>query len=500
MKNRSKLGGSPSPSLQGRGAKIEAFMDIFPLQSRTIRLIGHDVLSRSATDDLFLNCARRIAVHKPATVLLSGGNLTSDDTNRASLLAWDPFLVFTSKNGHCTLQTRTESFTLETHPLDLLDAIIAAQNPGFPLVSAPFSGGAMGYLAYDLKNCIEDLPRSAKDDLKLPDLFLFWPGQLLVHDRREKTLVHLLMAPEGDPLPAGAPPILSETCPSSPTPSFHTGPIASNFSHEGYLRAIQQVRHYIREGDVYQVNLAQRFGFPFSGDPFGLWQKLFALNPAPFYAFINAGDHHVLSTSMERFLLRRGDLMETRPIKGTRKRGVTPDEDARLVHNLENDPKDDAELSMIVDLMRNDLGRVCDTGSVRVAEHKRLETYQNVHHLISIVTGELRPETTPGALLRATFPGGSITGCPKIRAMEIIDELEPHVRHIYTGSIGYLGWHGNLDLNIAIRTAIIQNGMGYYAAGGGIVFDSREQDEYEETLHKARTLFQCVGKTVEETA
>ena len=473
-------------------------MEKFPLCSRSVRLIGHDVLSHPATDEQFLSCASRIARHQPAAVLLSGGAPTPDDTNRASILAWDPFLVLTSKNGLCTLRTRTESFTLKTHPLDLLDSVIAAHPPDFPLVIAPFSGGAVGYLAYDLKNCIEELPQNARDDLELPDLFLFWPGQLLVHDRREETLAYLRMAPEGDPLPADESTFLHEASPSSSRPSFQTGPIASNFTHDGYLRAIQRVRHYIREGDAYQVNLAQRFGFPFTGDPFSLWQKLFSLNPAPFYAFINTEDHQVLSTSMERFLMRRGDFLETRPIKGTRKRGATPEEDARLIDNLTNDPKDDAELSMIVDLMRNDLGRVCVTGSVQVTEHKRLESYQNVHHLISIVTGKIRPETTAGALLRATFPGGSITGCPKIRAMEIIDELEPHVRHVYTGSIGYLGWHGNLDLNIAIRTAVIKSGMGYYAAGGGIVFDSREQDEYEETLHKARTLFQCVGSSVEE--
>jgi len=195
---------------------------------------------------------------------------------------------------------------------------------------------------------------------------------------------------------------------------------------------------------------------------------------------------------MERFLYRRGPTIETRPIKGTRPRGKSAEEDERLRLELQSSPKDDAELSMIVDLLRNDLGRICRPRSIRVAEHKRLETYQNVHHLISIVTGELRDDVTYGKILTATFPGGSITGCPKVRAMEIIDELEPHVRHVYTGSIGYLGWHGNMDLNIAIRTALVHQKWCYFSVGGGIVYDSNEEDEYQETLHKARTLFDLI--------
>jgi para-aminobenzoate synthetase component 1 len=196
---------------------------------------------------------------------------------------------------------------------------------------------------------------------------------------------------------------------------------------------------------------------------------------------------------MERFLLRRGEEVETRPIKGTRPRGRTPEEDEANRQELAESLKDDAELSMIVDLLRNDLGKVCRPRTVKVAEHKRLEAYQNVYHLVSIVTGELQSGTSHVDLLKAAFPGGSITGCPKIRAMEIIDELEPHVRHVYTGAIGYLGLQGTLDLNVAIRTAIITRGRGYFAVGGGVVYDSDEAAEYEETLHKGRTLFRLLA-------
>jgi len=277
------------------------------------------------------------------------------------------------------------------------------------------------------------------------------------------------------------------------------GPLESNFRKEDYCSTVERIRRYIREGDVYQVNLSQRFSFPFSGDPIQLWQRLFASNPAPYYAFINAGDHQVISTSMERFLSRSGSTIETRPIKGTRRRGKNRAEDLALRRELLASVKDDAELSMIVDLLRNDLSKVCIPGTVKVAEHKRLESYQNVFHLVSIIRGRLRGEVTHGDLIRAAFPGGSVTGCPKIRAMEIIDELEPHVRHAYTGAIGYLGWHDNLDLSVAIRTAILHAGMCRFGVGGGIVYDSRAEDEYEETLHKGRTLFEVIRELEEES-
>jgi para-aminobenzoate synthetase component 1 len=325
--------------------------------------------------------------------------------------------------------------------------------------------------------------------LQLPDIFLIFPQRILIHDRLERNLYALTLERQENPLTTRrlqTPPI---TPVQSADAAILAGALQSNFTHEGYLRAIKRIREYIRQGDVYQVNLSQRFQFPFQGNPFRFWEHLFSLNPAPFYAYVNGGDHCVLSTSMERFLFRRGTYIETRPIKGTRKRGKTLQEDEALCRELRESPKDSAELSMIVDLLRNDLGRICRPRSVRVAEHKRLESYQNVHHLVSIVTGELREATGYGEILRATFPGGSITGCPKIRAMEIIDELEPQVRHVYTGAIGYLGWHENMDLNVAIRTALVREGMCSFSVGGGIVYDSEEQDEYQETLHKARTLF-----------
>ena len=454
---------------------------------RTVHLASRQTLSADASDQDFLGYARSIARQSPCVVLLSGGE---HDSSRYSIAAWSPFAVFRSRGSHIEIQAGDDRSTANGSPLELLDELLGSFHPDFPLVVEPFSGGAMGYVAYDLKNMIERLPQAAQDDLGLPDLLVFWPRNILVHDRSDRKVEALVIEYEADPLEAVDLPIPEAR---SDVTGTRAGELGSNFTHKAYLDAVERVREYIRNGDVYQVNLSQRFAFSFEGDPFGLWESLNDLNPAPFYAFVQAGDHQVLCTSMERFLLRRGSRIETRPIKGTRPRGDTPEEDAALAAELSSSEKDDAELSMIVDLLRNDLGRVCQARSVRVAEHKRLEAYQNVYHLVSIVRGDLRPDVTDGGILRATFPGGSITGCPKIRSMEIIDELEPKVRHVYTGSIGYFGWHQNMDLNIAIRTALVHQGRCYLSVGGGIVYDSEPEAEYQETLHKGRTFFQVIG-------
>lgn len=460
----------------------------------TLHIAEERILNGAADDDAFLGYARTCTRQPFSVVLLSGGKARSPGNNRYSIAGWDPLLIFKSKGTHCTLTTAYETSRIQSDPLQVLDRLFPAmppeESPRAPLL--PFAGGAMGYFAYDLKNSIEKLPQTATDDLDLPDILLSWPGKILIHDRLEKELRLLTLATNRES-PAHSP-IPHPSRPAEVPLKVKAGELQSNFSHEAYLHAVRTVRDYIREGDAYQVNLSQRYQFSFEGEPFELWTAMFHLNPAPFYAYVHGGDHHVLSTSMERFLYRRDSYVETRPIKGTRKRGKTPGEDDLLARDLLQNPKDDSELSMIVDLLRNDLGRVCKPRSIRVEEHKRLETYRNVHHLVSIVKGQLRENTTYGEILRATFPGGSITGCPKIRAMEIIDELEPNVRHIYTGAIGYLGCQNNLDLNIAIRTAIVRGNTCYFSVGGGIVYDSNEEDEYQETLHKGRTLFQLIEK------
>lgn len=439
----------------------------------------------------FIDIASRFA-DKPGTVLLmSGGEL---ECARYHILAVNPWMTIKARGRDALIETLHRTLRIETDPFDLLRNILKTYGECLTERPEPIGAGLFGYLAYDLKDAIETLPRTSIDDLELPHLCLYAPSAILVLDRRTETTRLFIPVREiqgqsqldadrrafFDALSADPPAEGSFACDAE---GFR-----SPFSRSGYMNAIEAIKEYIASGHIYQVNLSQRFETRFSGRPFALFRALFTAAPAPFYAYIHAGDHHIVSTSPERFLLRRGTTVETRPIKGTRPRGKTPQEDEALRRELSTSLKDDAELSMIVDLMRNDLGKVCKAGSVVVSEHKRLERYPNVFHLVSIVTGELEHDADAVDLLRATFPGGSITGCPKIRAMEIIDELEPCRRHVYTGSIGYIGFHDTMDLSIAIRTITIVGHRMVFSVGGGVVFDSDPAAEYEETLHKGSSI------------
>lgn len=446
----------------------------------------------------FVELVRRFA-HLPGTVaLLSGGSL---DCARHHILGVYPWISLSAGRTQTTIIDADQRLELDGDPFDTLREVLAhCRMPALP-GSLPLSSGLLGYLAYDLKDCLEKLPRTSIDDLELPLMLFVAPTIIVIQDRvseattllamclqdddasLHETVLRFKQAIGADPRPA------REQAPNS------TGKCTSVFSRAEYCSAVEAIRRYIVEGDVYQVNMSQRFQAPFTADPFDCFANMYVANPAPFFAYINAGDHQIVSTSPERFLELRNGSVETRPIKGTRPRGKTPAEDEALRAELQESTKEDAELSMIVDLLRNDIGKVCRVGSVRVVEHKRLEAYQNVYHLVSIVKGELDPGMDAVALLRATFPGGSITGCPKIRAMEIIDELEPVRRHIYTGSIGYIGFDGTMDLSIAIRTATFTHGKAVFSVGGGIVFDSDPAIEFEETLHKGRTLTNALDST-----
>jgi para-aminobenzoate synthetase component I len=455
-----------------------------PFPRRTARLVDRRIVARGAGDAAFLRLAHDAGHCRAGVVLLSG---SGHEAARWSIAGWDPCMVLRTRGTTARVLTADGEVRAHGNPLSLIDQAQAAITPGFDLDGLPFAGGAIGYLSYDLKNAIERLPARARAERQLPDLFLLWPRKILLHDRTAGTVESLTLAVEGadGPLLPGPAPACAGA------PAF--GPVRATVTRDRYLRAVERIRDYIARGDVYQVNLSQRFAARFRGDPWHLWTALFERNPAPFYAYVQAGDHQVVSSSMERFLRVEGRSVESRPIKGTRPRGTSPAEDAAQRDELLHSAKDDAELSMIVDLIRNDLGWVCTTGSVTVAEHRRLESYANVHHLVSVVRGTLRGDVSAGALLRATFPGGSITGCPKIRAMEIIDELEPAARHVYTGAIGYLGWHGTVDLNVAIRTALVHRGACSLSVGGGVVYDSQAADEYDETLAKGRTFFELMG-------
>jgi para-aminobenzoate synthetase component 1 len=261
--------------------------------------------------------------------------------------------------------------------------------------------------------------------------------------------------------------------------------ITSNFKREDYISAINKAKEYIRNGDIYQVNLSQRFSCRIKQEPFAIYERLSGINPSCFSSFFNFGAFHIVSASP--------DLVRTRPMKGTRPRGATHSEDARLRGDLLRSNKDKAELMMIVDLERNDLGRVCKYGSIDVKSIRNIEAYATVFQTTADVTGRLKEDKDRVDLIKACFPGGSITGAPKIRAMEIIEELEPTKRNIYTGSIGYMGFDGSMDLNIAIRTILIKNKTAYFQVGGGIVADSMPELEFDETLTKAKALINALG-------
>jgi para-aminobenzoate synthetase component 1 len=457
--------------------------------SQATRLSGISAQPIELHED-FMDLVARWA-HLPGTVaLLSGGDL---DCARFHLLGVLPWLTLRARTQTAELTVDDRSIHVSADPFTVLRKILAYFEQSHTDPTLPLAAGLMGYLAYDLKDCLETLPRTSVDELNLPLMLLYAPSLLVVHDRHLQTT--RLMVPQRavggktpDALINRFNMVMAAPAPSTGSFDIEQEHLQSNFTQSEYQTAVRQVIDYIAAGDVYQVNLSQRFKVPFKGNGFALFRQLFAQNPAPFFAFIQGGDHQIVSTSPERFLLQSGDRVETRPIKGTRGRGKNPAEDLALRNELTASSKDDAELSMIVDLLRNDIGKVCSAGSVRVAEHKRLEAYQNVYHLVSVVEGRLDPDKDSVDLIAAAFPGGSITGCPKVRAMEIIDELESCRRHVYCGSIGYIGFHRTMDLSIAIRTATIVNDTLFFSVGGGIVYESKPPEEYQETLDKGRTL------------
>jgi len=365
----------------------------------------------------------------------------------------------------------------------------------------PFLGGAVGFLGYDLCHFVERLPRTARADVPLPDLYFAFYDALLALDHQEGVLY--LVVSDRDP---GAGPSASSherfdwlrevvrraerLRPDPLAGAAVSSPDAwrSNFTRTGYLQAVARAIDYIRAGDVFQVNLSQRFEGSLRVSPLDLYLRLREVNPAPFAAYLAGEDWAVVGASPERFLRVQRGRVETCPIKGTRPRGGDPAADGELRRQLLDSGKDAAELTMIVDLERNDLGRVCDYGSVRVREARFLDVHPTVYHLVATVEGVLAPGRGLVDLLRATFPGGSITGAPKVRAMQIIDELEPTARNLYTGALGYIGCDGTTDLSIVIRTFLVAGEHFWFQVGGGIVADSTPEAEYQETLDKGRGL------------
>jgi para-aminobenzoate synthetase component 1 len=466
---------------------------------------------------------------RPYSFFLDSG-MDPQRLGRYSFLGSEPFLVMSSRGSEITLIRGQEHEVQHGSPFDIIGKLLEAYKLDHCPAPVPFLGGAIGYFSYDLCHFTERLPSTAIDDLKLPECYFAFYDTVVAFDHLEKKTClvatgfpemeegqrlrrarmrleemkdwlcsnHSVIAVSHGPEQSEGEVRQSRVRDSFVGAAVGNDPgskeitLKSNFTPEEYKKAVNRVREYIAAGDVFQVNLSQRFETDLKVPPYELYRRLRTVNPAPFASYLNFRDVAIVSASPERFLKVQSDLVETRPIKGTRPRGRDSVEDERLAHELIHSAKDHAENLMIVDLERNDLGRVCRYGTVKVTELAILETFPTVFHLTSTVTGKLRRGKSNIDLLKATFPGGSITGAPKVRAMEIIDELEPTKRSVYTGSIGYLGFNEDMDINIVIRTFLIKEGKAYFQVGGGIIYDSDPEAEYMETLDKARALIRAL--------
>ena len=448
-----------------------------------------------------LDLFRRVRNDPYPALLLSGRR--DGETGRFSVVASDPFQILRFHGGRGILKSRRRETPLEGDPFAAIrESLDACGVP--PIPGVPFAGGAIGYLGYGLRGAAEAAVSVKVAPSPWPDLHLAFYDRAFVVDhfrgcthlvatgfpetaagrRREKQRLDLdrlsesrASRPERDPAPPD---------PSASAPTFET-------SREDYLGAIRRAQEYLADGEIYQVNLSHRILVRGGWEPFSLYRDLLERHPACFSAFLPLQDVSVLCASPERLLRLEGSRAETRPIKGTRARAEDPGEDRRVAEELAAGPKERSENVMIVDLARNDLGKVCVTGSVSPGEICRVETLPSVHHLVSTVSGRLRPDCDRVDLVRALFPGGSMTGAPKIRAMEIIDELEGVERGIYSGSLGYFSFDGDLDLNIVIRTLLLSGGGAQLQVGGAILHESDPVAEYEETLDKARPILDLLG-------
>lgn len=432
-----------------------------------------------------------------AVFLDSAGGPTA--LTRYSYICADPFLLLRSKDRCVEIAHGLKTEQMDADPLDVLGGLLERYRlpvvPGLP----PFQAGCAGYLAFELARQIERLPAHALDDLGLPEMYLGFYDWVIAHDHQtdQRWLIAKGSETMGVPAEERVRRVMTylETARSDSVARLRRPTrVTSTFGRQQYLSAVRRVKDYIVAGDVYQVNLSQRFTIATAGsDPWGLYRRLRAVNRAPFAAYLHYPEVAVLSSSPELFLrLEGGDVM-TRPMKGTRPRGQSDEEDHGLSTELAASVKDRAENLMITDLMRNDLGRVCIPGSITVPDLFTIETYPTVFQMVSTVQGRVGPGVDAVGLLRACFPGGSVTGAPKIRAIEIIDELEPTQRSVYCGAIGYMGFDGSVEMCIPIRTLLAKGDTVYCQVGGGIVADSDPGAEYDETLHKARGAFLALG-------
>lgn len=434
--------------------------------------------------------------HKSWPIFLDSNNDSHRDA-RYDIQTADPFITLTTVGKNTLINRQIGSELSSDDPFLLLQSILATFTVN-QVSELPFCGGALGYFGYDLGRRIETIPSIGQDAEHIPDMVLGIYDWAIITDHQEQRCwlasygLNSDTASKWPELEA----LVSSNRENKPLPSFTiNSELRSNFDRQSYQAAFEKIQHYIHEGDCYQVNLAKRFEVDAKGDPWTAYSLLREHNIAPFSCYFSTPHVTVLSSSPERLLKVSHDHVETKPIKGTRPRDLNnPQRDQQLADELQASIKDRAENLMIVDLLRNDLGKACIPGSIKVPKPFALESFATVHHLVSTITGTLSQQHTASSLLRACFPGGSITGAPKLRAMEIIEELEPNRRGIYCGSVAYIGFDGKMDSSITIRTLIYSDNRLRFWAGGGIVADSDCDEEYQEVHDKAAAMLNLIDQ------
>jgi para-aminobenzoate synthetase component I len=416
--------------------------------------------------------------------------------SRFDILVARPVATLLYQKGQLIQTEQGQSQLLQMDPFGALQQLTHRYFPDKPELSdtpdLPFVGGALGYFGYDLGTVIEPVPQAADTGALLPDMAIGIFLWALILDKQQQQLWYVDYRGDAASHWAQTSELFTAT---AETKAFElTSDWQANMDKASYSKKFDQVQSYLQSGDCYQINLAQRFEASYSGDEWQAYLTLRSKNAAPFSAFLRLPQGAVLSLSPERFLQLKAGQVETKPIKGTRPRFADAQLDKQSAEELQAAPKDRAENVMIVDLLRNDLGKHCVPGTVKVPALFAIESFPAVHHLVSTITGTLSPNADACDLLRGAFPGGSITGAPKVRAMQIIAELEPNSRSVYCGAVGYINSSGDMDTNIAIRTLVMAQGKAFCWAGGGIVADSEVNAEYEETFHKVNKILPLLGQ------
>jgi anthranilate synthase component 1 len=415
------------------------------------------------------------------------------ERGRYSFIGAKPLCVFKSKGKNMEINVNDRIFIKEGNPIDFLRVLLSVD---MELPNTVFPGGAIGYIAYDAVRFFEDIPDNNIDDLSFPDFYLIVPAEIIIFDHKEDIVDVILYDRKNQGRRQEEIRSVVETCSEDVIfqPYKLNGPLPfdSNFTKDNYEEIVSKAKEYIYAGDIFQVVLSQRFKCHIIASPILIYQALRITNPSPYMYYLKLDDLYVLGSSPEVLVKLQDRIATTRPLAGTRPRGETEKEDSSLEKDLLKDEKELAEHIMLVDLARNDIGRVCEYGSVKTTELLQIERYSKVMHLVSNVVGKLKKDKDAFDLLCATFPAGTVSGAPKIRAMELIDELEPSKRGIYAGTIGYFTYAGNMDMCIAIRTVVLKKGIGYIQAGAGVVADSVPEREYIETLNKASALKRAI--------